>query len=84
MKIPEELCDYVEALMYECEARKDLCAFMIHHGMRESEGFAKYHDEYLSMAAQYSMAKDMIGKMYANGKNWHLDFDTKELMFDEE
>ena len=81
MKIPSEFCDYIESLMYEVNARRDLCAFMISHGMGESEAFEKYHQEYLRFNAQYMMAKNMVSQMYSEGKPWRIDFEKGELIF---
>ena len=85
-KVPvtKEMCDYVESLMYELTARRDLCAFMVDHGMGETEHFEKYHDAYLKANAEYAVAKTELTKMAGPGKAWHLDFDNQELVVDDE
>ena len=78
--VSRDLSDYVEALMYECDARRDLCAFMVDHGMNGTEHFAKYHDEYLKAVARYSVAKKERSEMAGSKGKWRLDFDKSELV----
>lgn len=78
--VSKDLCDYVESLMYECDARKDLCAFMVDHGMADTPQFEKYHDAYIKAATAYSVAKGELTKLAGAGKSWRMDFDTKELV----
>ena len=81
--IPAGLCDYIESLQYEADARRDLCAFMIDHGMMGTEHFKKYQDEYVKFTAAYGVAKNMITKLYAPKGNWRLDFNSGELTYEE-
>ena len=78
--VTTELSDYVESLMYECEARRDLCAFMVDRGMSGTEHFEKYHDAYLKANAEYAVAKRELSEMAGNKGKWHLDFGKKELV----
>lgn len=82
--VTEELCTYVEKLMHECNSRRDLCAFMIDHGMGGTEHFEKYHDDYLVKSAEYEVAKQELAKMAGDGKKWRMDFDKKELVVEVE
>ena len=82
--VTKELCDYVESLMYEVSARRDLCAFMIDHGMSGTEHFEKYHDAYLKANAEYAVAKVELAKMAGKGTKWHLDFENRELVIEDE
>lgn len=81
--VTKELCDYIESLMYEVDARRDLCAFMVDHGMGGTEHFEKYHDAYLKANAAYAVAKAELTKMAGQGKCWHLDFDNRELVIED-
>lgn len=81
--VTADFCNYVESLMYECDARKDLCAFMVDHGMSDTERFEKYHDAYLKAYAEYGVAKAELAKMAGNGKHWHLDFEKRELVIED-
>lgn len=83
--IPEDLNNYIEALQYEVNARKDLCAFMIDRGMGESEQFKKYHKEYIECSVQYNAAKQSLMEMYnlKQGTNWNLKFETRELTYED-
>lgn len=85
-KVPvtKEMCDYVESLMYELNARRDLCAFMVDHGMGGTEHFEKYHDAYLKANAEYAVAKGELAKLAGDGKRWHLDFENRELVVDDD
>lgn len=83
IRISDDLCNYIESLQYEVNARKDLCAFMIDHGMMESESFRKYHDEYIKCNAEYNVAKNTLTKEYGIKGSWNLDFDTRELTYEE-
>jgi len=80
-EITNDLRDYIESLQYETNARKDLLAFMLERGQGETEGFKKYHTEYIEYSTQYEMAKAQITNEYVipkYGKNasWNLDFKT--------
>lgn len=82
VEIPEDTSTYIESLQYELNARKDLLAFMIERGQNNSEGFKKYHTEYMEFNAQYEMAKSEMAATYIvpkYGKNatWNLDFRTR-------
>jgi hypothetical protein len=81
--VSPDFCDYVESLMYELDARRDLCAFMVDHGMSETEHFEKYHDAYLKANAEYAIAKGELTKMAGSGKKWWLDFDNRELVIED-
>lgn len=78
--VTEDLCNYVESLMYECNARRDLCAFMVDHGMGETEHFVKYHDAYLKANAEYEVAKRELSNMAGSRGKWRMDFDQKALV----
>lgn len=82
--IPKDLSNYIESLQYECEARKDLCAFMINKGMADSEAFNRYHKEYMEFFAQLETAKNEMANEYIpKGKKWNLDFATSQVTFDD-
>ena len=81
--VPEELNNYIEALQYEVNARKDLCAYMIDHGMEGTDQFNKYHKEYIECFVNYNTAKDELTKMFNISGAWNLDFETRELTYDE-
>ena len=81
--ISKEMCDYVESLMYELDARRDLCAFMVGHGMSDTEHFEKYHDAYLKANAEYAVAKTELAKLAGEGKRWRLDFENRELVVED-
>lgn len=79
--IPEKMSDYIEGLMYEVNARKNLVAFCIERGMDlEGEVFQRYHKEYVDFTAEYEMAKKEMEREYIVSKypncTWRLDFGT--------
>lgn len=82
--VPEELCSYIEALQYEVNARKDLCAFMIDHSMMDSPQFERYHKEYIECNIKYNAAKDQLTKMFNVKGPWNLEFETRELTYEDE
>ena len=82
--IPEKMSDYIEGLMYEVNARKNLVAFCIERGMDlEGEVFQRYHKEYVDFTAEYEMAKKEMEREYVSskypGSKWRLDFATQTL-----
>lgn len=82
--IPEKMSDYIEGLMYEVNARKNLVAFCIERGMDlEGEVFQRYHKEYVDFTAEYEMAKKEMADTYVVPEypncNWQLDFATHTL-----
>lgn len=84
--IPRELCDYLEALMYEVNARKDLLAFMLDHDMGNSEAFQNYQKEYVECYASYEIAKHemamkYITPKYPNGR-WSVNFTNSTVEID--
>ena len=79
--IPKEMSNYIEGLMYEVNARKNLVAFCIERNIdTNSEIFQRYHKEYVDFTAQYELAKKEMEKEYIVNKypncNWKLDFAT--------
>lgn len=86
--MPEEFCNYVESLMYETNARKDVIAFMINSAILNQERFDQYHKEYLEFYAQYELVKQEIQKTYVDevygnqAIKWNLNFQTQELEID--
>lgn len=81
IQLEHSFCDYIESLMFEVNARRDLCAFMIGHGMSDSPQFDKYHKEYLDKNAEYEVAKQTVSELYGNGHAWRINFETKELEY---
>ena len=82
--IPEKMSDYIEGLMYEVNARKNLVAFCIERGMDlDGEIFKRYHKEYVDFTAQYELAKKEMESIYVlpeyPGAKWRLDFATQTL-----
>lgn len=77
VSIPEEVCNYLESLMYESDARKDLLAFCMDRGIT-GETFDRYHKEYIEFSAQYTIAKQEMADQYIMPEhpncNWYLDF----------
>lgn len=83
IKIPEDLCNYIESLMYETNSRKDVIAFMLRQGTAEGEAFDRYHRQYLEFYAKYETAKEELVAKYiapaAPNCNWNLNFRTQEV-----
>ena len=82
--VSEDMSNYIEGLMYEVNARKDLVAFCIERGMSlDGEIFQRYHKEYVDFSAQYEMAKKELEKTYVQAEypnsKWRLDFPTHTL-----
>ena len=86
VSIPDEMCDHLEALMYETNARRDLCMHMIDSGMRNSENFKEYHKEYLDLFREYEQLKHQLESEYVTPKypnaRWNLNFETSMLEID--
>ena len=83
--IPENLCNYIEGLMYETNARKDVITFMLSQDNINEERFKQYHDEYLTFYAKYETAKSEITNNFIIPKYgdtkliWNLNFSTNQL-----
>lgn len=77
-KIPLDLSNYMEGLMYETNARKDLCSYMVNSGMNETKQFEDYHKEYIEYYTKYELAKQEITNTYVAPEypkaKWNLDF----------
>jgi len=86
--MPEDFCNYVEGLMYETNARKDVIAFMLNSAILNQERFDQYHKEYLEFYAKYELVKNEIQKTYVDevygnqAIKWNLNFKTQELEID--
>ena len=86
IEIPQKMSDYIEGLMYEVNARKDLLTFMVRQDDILEERFKQYHEEYLKFFAKYEMAKDELTETYIRPKykntediSWNLNFRTHTL-----
>ena len=87
-QVTQEWVNKIEALQYEVNARKALLLHMVESGMSfESEGYQRYHGEYLDFYKQYEAAKEEFAAEYiypATGNKrvtWNLDFRTGEVTF---
>lgn len=86
--MPEDFCNYVEGLMYETNARRDVIAFMLNSVILNKERFDEYHKEYLEFYAKYELVKSEIQKTYVDevygnqAIKWNLNFQTQELEID--
>lgn len=86
--MPEDFCNYVEGLMYETNARRDVIAFMLNSAILNQERFDQYHKEYLEFYAKYELVKNEIQKTYVDevygnqAIKWNLNFKTQELEID--
>lgn len=86
--MPEDFCNYVEGLMYETNARRDVIAFMLNSVILNQERFDQYHKEYLEFYAKYELVKNEIQKTYVDevygnqAIKWNLNFKTQELEID--
>lgn len=79
VKVPEGLVNLIESLQYEANARKDLLAFMLNNGMGETEGYTKYHYDYIEFSAKFDIAKrdfeqNFVKVKYPDAISWNLDF----------
>lgn len=84
--ISQELCDLMEKLHYENIGLKDLIVFSMKNNIDiNSNGYKKLYQDYLENNAEYELAKKELEKYYEIPSNtfWHLDFDTRELKYDE-
>ena len=85
IKIPEDMSNYIEGLMYEVNARKDLVAFCIERGVDiNNDIFQRYHKEYIDFSAQYEIAKKEMENTYIKPKypncKWNLDFSINTVL----
>lgn len=85
IEIPEDLALYIEGLMYETNARKDLLSFIMHQENFNQERFKEYHNEYINFYTKYELAKKEMEENYILNKykdkqvSWTLNFKTHTL-----
>lgn len=89
IKISQELSNYIESLHYELSARQDLLSFLVRNNLQESEGFKRYHEEYIDFYTQYQLAKsnlenDILIPLIGGKFSWTLDFSSQEVTIIEE
>lgn len=82
--INEKMRDYLEALHYEVESRKELIAFALERDIKHTPSFDEYQKEYREVCAEYELAKKELEKEYLVGKcegytGWRLDFESGVL-----
>ena len=86
VSIPEEVCNYLESLMYETNARKDLIAFCMDKGI-SGEMFNKYNKEYIELYTQYEIAKNEMADKYIMPNhpncNWNMNFNKQVAVVEE-
>lgn len=89
IEIPQDICNEIQALQYECNSRQGLLAYMLDRGSDiASTGFKHYHDEYNEFNAKYEQAKEKLQKTILepqiHGKllSWNLDFESNECTCD--
>lgn len=84
VNVNKEMSDYLESLMYETNARKDIVAYMIDHGMTKTESYDLYHKEYVEYHTKYEIAKHELEATYvypiSHGEvKWVMNFRTNQL-----
>ena len=80
VEIPVELCEYIEALQYECNARQNLVAWLLDRGVKGTPQYDAYHKDYVEKYTEYSLAQQELTEKYIKPKypnsTWRLDFAT--------
>lgn len=84
----EELLRILERAHYEVTGRENIVNFMAINNMTDQEVYKNYWNEYLQYLKAYNKIKntftDIIVKPMLqeeeSSKNWHVDFDKKELV----
>lgn len=82
--VTKEMSDYVESLMYETNARKDMVAYMIDHDMTKNDAYDRYHKDYVEYHTKYEMAKRELEATYVHplklgNVKWTMNFRTHQL-----
>lgn len=89
LEIPnqDELITVLERAAYEVSCRNNIINFMIQNGLKESDSFKEYWEEYLVYFKAYEKLKYefSINHVKPNaGKNfngqWEVNFHTKEII----
>ena len=87
IKIPEDMVNYLQRLVYEADARSNLCAFMMRQGIK-NEAFDDYHREYIEFYTKCELAKKQMENDYikptieSDNFTWTLDFKTGQVSVD--
>lgn len=88
LKVKEKLSNYLEALSFDIEARRNIITYMLENGYDvSSKSFKDYQKEYTECVAKYEIAKREIQKLViekAKTKkvNWRLDYETREISYE--
>ena len=88
VKIPEDLCTYLEVLNYETNALQDLLVRMSLFGDEVTTELQNYWtNRYLDTFTEYNLAKKDLEKTYVQPLlkddevvNWNLNFDSCEVV----
>lgn len=89
LDVAEDLVLDIQALQYECDARAELCSFMIRQGVINKEDFNDYHKEYVEYHTKYELLKRKLEdevikpQIDFDNFNWNLDFTTNKVTIDE-
>ena len=76
-----DLCNYLERLQAEVDARQGLLAYMKSRDTISAEIIESYHDEYVAYFVEYEKAKQRLQDTYVKSETarWSLNFSTKEI-----
>ncbi len=89
LEIPDkdEQIAILERAAYEVECRNNIINYMVSNGLKDSESYKEYWEEYLTYSKAYNKLKydfqinyiiPNAGKKF-NG-HWEINFFTKEIM----
>lgn len=81
--IDEEVCNYIESLQYDVNARQSIIAYMIANGFdTTSENFKSYQKEFCDCKIKYDTAKEELSRQYLIKGKWNFDFETRTLTYE--
>lgn len=79
----EGICNYIESLQYDLEARKTIIAFMLQNDFNvNSKSFKAYQEGFRQALIKYDVAKNELQKRYGIKGKWTLNFAERELSYD--
>lgn len=89
VEISDELRDYIEALAYDVESRKNIIIFALEKDLIHTDSFKQYQKEYQDAFVSFELAKQELEKTYVKpiiGDRqviWDLDYSTKIITIKE-
>ena len=81
----EHELNFLERLMHETEARKEICAYLVDTHQNKTEAYKEYFEEFIQYRIAFNIEKDRFVKeniqpnIEGTIKSWSINFYDKEI-----